>query len=233
MKGRMNIARSTRLATLVAGIVLAFPSLVLAQRIFVNGVEVTHANMRNTQLDRVDSVTFDAQGNLLIVAPTYNIQVVPPSTAGGAGAPPVSSTPSSASATTQAPGQSAAQTQARNAAQGTYVMTISNPNPGSVPYEIDIVINGKHVATWGSHRANSALDITSWMQRGRNVVTFQARRTPGAPTTAASNELRIALGEGTIGSGNASVTRILAGQIFRGSDTEPTRSQSVDFEITR
>lgn len=238
MKARKNIARTLWTGILTAGLTLAIPSVVLAQRIFVNDVEVTHANMRNTNLERVDSVVFDNEGNIRITAPTYNIQVVAPGSPASTSASSTGQSASSAASsgrttiTSTQQGQSAAQSAARQGVQGTYVMTISNPEPGSVPYEVDIVINGKHVATWGSQRSNSALNVTAFMQRGRNVVTFQARRTPGAPTTGTS-EMRIAIGEGTMSTGQATVSNILAGQIFRASDTDRNRSQSVDFEIER
>ena len=247
---------ATRVGLVTAGALLFFPSVVLAQRIFVNDVDVTDANMSGTVLENVQSVRFGDGGELRIIAPGTNIRV-----AGGQGqahasasnpgrttsdarssAPSSSGTPSTAAAGRPATGSPAASSNAGAApaagasatvprAAGSYIMTIANPYPGTVPYEVDILINGNHVATWGPHRANSALDVGEWMKAGRNVVTFNARRVSGTPRSSQEREIRIIVGEGSFDGQRASVTRILAGQIFRSSDREPTRTQSVDFEL--
>lgn len=238
--------RSSVLAGLAAFSMVFTPLAASAQRIYVNGVDITGSNLRNWTLSRVEAVEFDAEGNVRIAAPAYNVQVVPPAPTASADAPvgsPAVPAPTPQDAVPRPPAtppsQGAAATTPPRGGQQTptmaqrYVMTLSNAVRGSVPYAIDIVINGRHVATWGHDRGNSALDVTEFIVPGRNVVTFLGRRQAGAPVGVDSDQMQVLVGVGSYDGRVASVEQILAGQVFKASDTEPERRVSVDFQVAR
>lgn len=250
-----NPQRPTVKSSILAGLAvfaLVFtPLAASAQRIYVNGVDITGANLKNWTLSRVENVVFDAEGNIRIDAPGYNVQVVAPEPANPTPPPPPAAAPTTARTQAPAATPNAAPNAAASAAQtagassdaprdrpvprmsDSYVMTFANAERGAVPYAIDIVINGRHVANWGSSRGNSALDVTSFIVPGRNVVTFLGRRKAGAPVGTAAQQMQILVGVGTYDGRSASVRDILAGQVFHGSDTDPERRISVDFQVER
>lgn len=216
MKGEFLSTRPRGLAALTVASLLMLSPVVLAQRIFVNEVEVTNANTRNTHLDRVESVVFDGEGNIHISAPSYAIHVVPPQMAG---APPA---PAPARPPRVSRGQPVAQT---------FVLALQNENPNSVPYMVDIFINDRHAATWGPRRGNFAIDVSEYIKVGTNTVLFNARREEGAPVGSAENVMTISLGEGSVGDGVAHVTYVRAGHTFRGNDTTDGILNTVTFEV--
>lgn len=227
-----------------------------AQRIYVNDVDVSSAKLKNWSLTRVDRVDFDDEGNIRISAPAYNVQVVPSGATQGPSTPaPSASTPaqppaSSQRPTTPAPGSTPPATQQERASAGRggpmtihylpevtmahrYLLTLANPDRGRVPYDVEVLVNGKHVVTYTHDRGNSALDVSSFVRPGNNVVSFVARRRPGAAVSHAGAKMRIMLGVGSYDGRAATYDHILLGMEYTQADPEAELRNSLNFRIER
>jgi hypothetical protein len=145
-----------------------------AGSVYVNGVNVDA--LRNQTFDNV-KVTLDANGNILIDAPNYRIEVQ----GQGATSPPPTSTTTTPPATyTAAPGA----TTARPSAPAT-VTSASNPGTagigagrwwlvtednGSRGHAIEVYVNNTLVTTVHSGDPQMILDLGPWMANGSNAI---------------------------------------------------------------
>lgn len=222
-----------------------------AQRIYVNDVDVSTAQLKNWSLDRVDKVEFDDEGNVRISAPAYNVQVVPNTQASGAStATPAPAQPARSGSTpktpTTPPNTPTSQPERAGAGRGgpmtihyrpevtmahRYLLTLSNPNRGDVPYDVDVVVNGKHVVTYAHDRGNSALDISSYVRPGNNAVSFVARRKPGAAVSHAGGKMSVMLGVGSYDGRAATYDHILLGMEYTQADPDRELRNSLNFRI--
>lgn len=245
----MNVNRSRRLPRGVAWISALALTLgafdASAQRIYVNDVDVTTAQLKNWTLARVEKVEFDDEGNVRISAPSYRVQVTPaPSNGAPSTTPPAASSGTPApSASTRAPGRPApAATPAESGpvtiyyeAEVTmahrYLLVLSNPQRGAVPYDVDVLVNGKHVVTYTSQRGNSAIDVSEHVQPGQNTVSFAARRPAGASAGNPSATMSIMLGVGAYDGSAARFEHVLLGMEYRGSDSRSVVRSSLTFRV--
>lgn len=263
----MNVNRSRRLPRGVAWISALALTLgafdASAQRIYVNDVDVTTAQLKNWTLARVEKVEFDDEGNVRISAPSYSVQVVPQPSAGAAGSAPGSTPANTAPRTTTptagtpasgtspqaqgsaasrpAPGTPAATPtesapvtiyyEAEVSMAHRYLLVLSNPERGSVPYDVDILVNGKHVVTYTHQRGNSAIDVSEHVQQGQNTVSFAARRPAGASAGNPNATMSIMLGVGAYDGAAARFEHVLLGMEYRGSDTRSVVRNSLTFRV--
>lgn len=227
-----------------------------AQRIYVNDVDVTNAQLKDWSLTRVDKVDFDAEGNVRISAPSYSVQVVPAGSRASADSAPAqgtratpSTTPAqrpatpaqrpanrgqSTAASAPATAESAPMTihyQAQVSMAHRYLLTLVNPNRGSVPYDVDVLVNGKHVVTYTADRGNSAMDVSQFVQQGQNTVSFAARRQGGAATARDDAEMTVMLGVGAYDGRTASYEHILLGMTYVSGDTRSVVRNTLTFQI--
>lgn len=248
MKSFVVSKRLRQLIALSGATVLTFGAFVAhAQRIYVNDVDVSTAQLKNWTLNRVEKVDFDSEGNVRITAPSYNVQVVPATNAANTNrANPSSPTPNPQASTTAHSNTTnqAAQSSGRGGPMTIYyspevtmahryLLTLSNPQRGRVPYDVDVFVNGKHVVTYTHDRGNTALDVSEFVHQGQNAVTFTARRKPGAAVSHAGGQMSIMLGVGAYDGQTATYEHILLGMNYTPADPEPELRNTLNFQISR
>lgn len=198
--------RVVMILAIIAG--LALPALAAqADGIFINATEVSGTSLSDRVLRNVESVRFDSEGNVHIVAPGYNIQITGRD----------DEAPRDADAFELITGQR-------------YLLVLSNPSRGGVPYAVEVFVNGRSVAQYGHNRGNAAMDITGYMALGDNEVRVVATRVAGAQAEPDA-QLRVMIGPGEMEGRRASLQSVAAGLAVNGGDTDATKESSVSFEI--
>lgn len=132
------------------------PQGALAGSVFVNGVNVD--GLRDQTFENA-TVTLDSQGNVIITAPNYQIQVAggtTPPTGPAATVPPPAPVPPPPPPPTGgvAPGR-------------WWLVTEDN---GSQGHNVDVVVNGTTVRTVRSGDAQLILDLGPWLHPGANQI---------------------------------------------------------------
>ncbi len=189
------------LFAIVAVAVIVVPTLVLAQRIFINEVEVPANAMRNRTFTSVDAVRFDGSGDIHIDAPRYNISVQ----AGQAVAPPPTNV--------------------------TYQLAAISQPIGSIPYEVTVFLNGQPVDTFRFDRGNSAQDVSHLVVDGTNRARFVCRRVPNVMASRVPTaQFRVVMGPGTANGGTVSVDRIDAAVVIEATEQREYFVQEIVFE---
>jgi len=147
-------------------------------RIFVNGKDVTGS--RNIKLKNV-SLRFDADGNLHVDAPRYQLKLQP---GVGRRAPP---TPAPApvatnntSTSTTAPAPVMEMKPVRIPPTKRYFASIIGNYPSVLGCRITVLVNGTEVATFNGQEASLFVEITGKISRGQQDLEFQCRRPPSA-----------------------------------------------------
>lgn len=160
-------------AIAVAHLALATPAL--AAGLFVNGVAAD--GIRNTAFQNCD-VRIDEAGNVHITAKGYSVTAV-----GGAAAPPVQ-TP------TQAPPSG-------TLARRYYLVGLAG-RPGEAQWEIDVFVNSKFVRKINGREAQTMVEVTKYLQVGRNTVHLQSARVmPLGPRSSSPHAyVEVVVGEG-------------------------------------
>lgn len=143
-------------------------STALAGSVFVNGVNVDGLRSQTFE-DCV--VTIDSQGNVLITAPGYQIQVADP----GSAPPPTVTTPISSVTPPVAQPPSPVPPPAPPSAgvpAGRWWL-VSEDN-GSQGHTVDVVVNGQTVKTIRSGESQIIFDIGPWLHMGSNSIRMAA-----------------------------------------------------------
>lgn len=147
---------------------LLFASSALAVDVYLNGVKIT--GQKGLELKEVD-VSFDPAGNVLITSERYQVN-----------------------------GQSESTTSAvptGNRPTKTYWLVSTEVAPGESHYAVEVLVNGRWVATYKSGGSQLLRDITEFLTPGTNKIEIRARKEAGYPANPASNgEVTILLGEG-------------------------------------
>jgi hypothetical protein len=175
---------------------VAAPSL--AANVFINDVNIE--GMVNQRLENV-TVEIDAKGDVHIVAKNIKVQQVdvppksmPPTPAPAPAPAPVATTP-----TTTNPGSSAP-ARAANAPVPTrkYFLASEHVGPGMAQYDIDVFINGAWVRRVLHSEGQVVLDLTPYLQVGKNAVHLSAQKKVGAErmSTSPMHKMTLHIGEG-------------------------------------
>ncbi len=148
-----------------------------AGQLTINGVFVDPVTIAGVQMKDVD-ISFDAQGNIVVSAPGYKIEVVgnpspPPPPAPRATAP-VTPPPYVATTAVPAPRPVTPPVQAPPAVAPARWWMVTEDN-GSVGHTIDVLINGQLVRTVGSGQPQQIIDVGRWLNLGSNQVELRSQ----------------------------------------------------------
>lgn len=158
----------------IALVFLATPAM--AGGLFVNGVAAD--GIRNTAFQNCD-VRIDELGNVHVTAKGYTVTAVGgPGTAAAAGAP--------------------VPAQASSALTRRYYLVGLAGRPGEAQWEIDVFINSKFVRKVNGREAQIMVEVTKYLQVGRNTVHLQsARIMPLGPRSSSPQAyVEVVVGEG-------------------------------------
>jgi hypothetical protein len=180
-----------------------FMSTALAGSVFVNGVNID--TLRSQTFENC-VVTIDSQGNILITAPGYQIQVEG-STASTPPPPPPPPPPVNSSAGLGAAGH-------------WWLVTEDN---GSQGHSVDVVVNGTSIKTVKSGDAQVILDIGPYLHAGSNQVHVTSNS-----VGAAGGTMYVYVGTGTNSSGTVVLDRP---QIQYGLGASRTGEYSRDYTL--
>jgi len=182
----------TALAALVGMLVLgARTAEAQAQRrIYLNGVDLTDTEVTNREFESC-TVRFDADGNLHITAPGFEIKKQPAKKPRGDGG-----------AITATPGK----------LSKSYFLVSEESRRGATRYEVAVYVNGKRVTTIRSNADPAAIDITRFVKPGKNEVRFFATKKKSAKPRKKSSPaayLEIQVGEGRARADTVTLTKTL------------------------
>jgi hypothetical protein len=155
---------------------LALPAA--AAGLFVNGVQAD--GIRNTAFQNCD-VRIDEAGNIHITAKGYSVAAV------GA------VTPSAA-----VPAATAPAAPSQGALTRRYFLVGLAGRPGESQWEIDVFVNAKFVRKITDREAQTTIEVTKYMNVGRNTVHVQAARVmPLGPRSSSPQAfVEVVVGEG-------------------------------------
>lgn len=188
-----------------------------AVEVYINGQKVT-GGVRDTNFEKVD-VRFDANGNVMIDAPGYQIQVTdlgsagaasagpgvgagvapsypPPGVGAGAGAGMVGGYPAGVPSRSMAP-------------SGEQVwVVVNNKMPGH--YKMLIQVNGTQVADIPAVSPQFISNVSDRMRPGVNTVQITYLPMPTAPMAPVADAVEVMIGRGTTGAdGTLTIGRVL------------------------
>ena len=189
---------------------LLLPAGAQAASIFVNGTQVDGALM-GYKLEKC-SATFDDKGDLYLNCPGYNFTFeteegsAPASgEAKPAQAPAAKTTPDIPAATTPMPqGPTAALPPSQMAEppklSAQYVLFSSQSEIGAAGFDIDVFINGVLAVRIKNDDVQVVEDVTKFMKKGENTVTFVARKKPSIRDVQSSKSdfIEIQIAEGAV-----------------------------------
>lgn len=182
---------------LIVGLLLVIPAA-YAAKVYLNGVEISSTNISSRQLDDVQRVLIDHNGDVHIVAPGYDIRVEN----AAPGAP-----PRDPAAMTYILGEP-------------YIALFVNDSAGSVPYDFTLKINGVVVEKFPSDRRTSAVDISGYIKLGDNEIQIVAEKVGSRRGRGSDASMRLALGPGSNEGGRATVRRIRASLEVKAGESE-------------
>jgi len=160
------------------------------RKVFLNGIDLQNVEVP-AQVFAACEVRFDAQGNIYIKAPGFEMKMTPDgTTAGDAPAPPP---PPAAGPITQQ-----------------YFITVEENAGGLSRWDVGVDINGKRITVIRAAAGATAFAITQWLQPGTNRIRLVATRSPqGGGSTSPHHHLQINIGEGGIDKGQAVIRKNL------------------------
>jgi hypothetical protein len=172
--------------------------------IFLNGVNidgVTDQKFENC------TVVIDSDGNILITAKGYEVQTVAPK--------PASTTPA------VAPGP---------VTKRYFLVTEPSP-PGLAQYDVDVFVNSVWIKRIGADEAQTVIEITRHLKKGKNVVHFTATKNlaDGRRSASPQHALKIIIGEGNMGGNNVMIDNPV---LEYKRDASEMQSFSDDFTVT-
>lgn len=235
MKSQNIHLRSKWVIALVVGMVMCAGSVaVSAQKIFLNDTDITKSQLKNQKLERVNSVEFDADGNIHIDAPAYSIESAASAAQAG-----------QQTATTQAPAAQHETTQSADEQSkpvavhyeadvtmaNRFLLTLANEDRTKVPFDVDVLINGKHAATLSYLRGSSSIDVSQYVTRGENTVSFVARKNVSAENHGDGFEMRVLVGVGSFDGKVARYEHILVGMEYKSSDKRSSIRNTQTFKV--
>jgi hypothetical protein len=165
----------------ILAILLVLEGSADALEVYLNGVRAT--GLKNQTLQNC-TVTFDAFGNIQILAKGYAVKKV-------------EGTP-----TGNSPG-----------VRGKYFLVSTFSRPGYAQFDVDVYVNGKWIRKVRSGEGQVILEISKFLPSGRVTVLFAATKNLGGKprlSTSSADYLQVLVGEGTAGGGTVNITRTLA-----------------------
>ncbi len=202
--------------TLTAAVLLIGAPGADAGQVVINGVSIgtidmTVDGLKGIKLTGCSNVKIDAQGNVDIVCPGYDLQA-----AGAAPTPPASTTPAPAPAASDtAPVEPSLPPPSAQAAPTTitkhYWLVTEQPQPGAAQYDIDLFVNSKWIRTLHSSDPQVVFELTPNLQPGDNKIVLTATKHLGGGRISASPSVfyRVVIGEGDVGGGNVMISNPL------------------------
>jgi hypothetical protein len=204
--------RGAAATLVVAGLLLA-GATARAGEVYVNGVRIYQ--LSNVRLEGC-TVTFDAQGNVRVDAPGYEIRVQgqpgapqPPATPARAPAPPPGGptvpAPPPGGPTVPAPavvapppglpldggrsGVTAPAAAPASQVSNRYLATTWARGAGPLPFQFDLQVNGTPIKRFRASDVGLAIDLTPFLRPGENTVRILTEYQPGtaAPTWGAGD----------------------------------------------
>lgn len=193
------------LAAALVSLLFALPAG--AVEVFVNGVKVT-GGIRGTGFDNVN-VRFDDQGNVLIEAPGYKIQVADQPTPVTPTAPPVVTPPAYVPAPVAPPASTARTAAPVVRAQGERTWLVVNTTMTG-HFKLLVQANGVQVAEVPATSPQYIADITDKLRPGANQVQITYLPSPNAPAVPPTEAVSVMVGRGTTGAdGTLTIGRVL------------------------
>lgn len=170
-------------------------AVALAGKVYVNGVDVT--GLQGQTFEDV-TVTFDQNGDIRVVAPGYEIQVVDPATVPSAGEPVERPVRAGGLAETAPPSPTTTPDPAPPMQSGLpegrwWLVTEDDASKG---HEVEVFVNDQLVRTVRSGEPQVIEDVGPWLRRGRNEVRMVSTSDAGGGGT-----LYIYMGTGNNDSG--------------------------------
>jgi hypothetical protein len=158
---------------------LSFAVPAVAKGVFLNGVNID--GVTNQKFEGC-TVIIDPDGNVLITAKGYEVQTVAPTTAKPA---PVEQGP---------------------VTKRYFLVTEPSP-PGMAQYDIDVFVNSVWIKRIAADDAQTVIEITRHLKKGKNVVHFTATKNLADARRSASPQhlVRIIIGEGNMGGNNVMI----------------------------
>lgn len=230
MRFALTSKRMRPALAITGALCIAFGALnAQAERLYLNDVDITNAKLKNWTLKNVDQIEFDENGDVRITAPGYNVKVVSSNT--------------TSSGTTSSSESTASQVRKEDLSapitvhydadvslSHRYLLTLANPDRTKVPYDVDVLINGKHAVTYTHTRGNASMDVSEFMERGENTISFIARRVPGQ-SPSQGHAMKVLLGVGSYNGRVAKYEHILVGMEYKSTDDRSDIRNSQKFTI--
>lgn len=207
--------RTLACAALCAGLLMLDLQVAAASRLFVNGNEVPMGALRNQDFTEVDEVWFDAEGNVHVIAPRYNIRIRRPDGA-------------EADLTSEAALQ-------RFLGQEVWLIFL-NPDAWAVPYHIKIFINDEEVALFRPDQEQVTINVTRHLRLGRNTLQIEARRGGGGggdASTLSDANLQILLAHAEEEDGRLQIRRNYVNHEIPRSEERSRFIEEMNFDVQR
>jgi hypothetical protein len=170
----------SRLVVFVTAAVLIDATPALATNVFLNGVQVD--GLTNQKFEKA-TVTFDANGNVRIDAPGYQVQ-----TLGAGGNKPAEAMTASATPATPA------------SMSKHYFLVTEQSNPGMTGYDIDVFVNSKWIRKLKGTEDQIVVDVTKYLAPGPNKILFAAKKAQGERKSfSPQHTFNVIVGEGAAG----------------------------------
>ena len=158
------------------------PAPIAKRKVILNGVDLDNVEVP-AQVFVSCEVRFDAQGNIHIRAPGFQVKTLPAGT---------TATPAPAPA--PAPPATATGPLTRK-----YFVAVEENAHGLTRWDVALFINGQRITLIRASAGATAFEISKWLKSGTNTIRLVAARSPdGGGSTSAQHYLQIVAGEGAV-----------------------------------
>lgn len=166
----------------------------LAASLFLNGVNID--GVRNQSFEKCKTVKVDANGDVWLDCPAYQVEAPgQPARPGATGAPPPAAAP--AAQPPAVPGVISKR----------YWLVTEHTEAGAAQYDVDVFINSKWVRKVKAGDSQIVMEITKLLTPGTNKVLFAATKhmEAGRRSTSETAWLKVIVGEGESGGGSVMI----------------------------
>lgn len=196
---------------ILLALVFFYSNSAMALEIFFNDVKVT--GLRD-QVFQNCTVKFDGNGNVYVTAKGYTVKVVQ------------QSAPIEDSKNTK-------ETQSLPAVAHKYYLVSILQEAAKTQYDVDVFINDKWVKKIHDQDPQVVLEVTQYLRPGKNDIQFVGTKKLGDKkrlSTAASDFLRVLIGQGLAAGDTVNITATLADFIASADKTE-SLGKRVEIDI--
>lgn len=160
----------------------ARPAPTSKRKVILNGVDLENVEVPAQSFVNCE-VRFDAQGNIHILAPGFQVKTLPAGTTAPAPAP--APTPPAAAPAGPLTRQ--------------YFVAVEENARGLTRWDVALHINGQRITLIRASAGATAFEISRWLRPGTNSIRLVAARSPeGGGSTSAQHYLQIVAGEGAV-----------------------------------